>query len=451
MTDNTKNRNFSLLNVCGWIVSLFAALCAITFWPVGVHSILFLLCSVVINPFLLKISSKMVSNDKRKKFVIVQIVLFVLLFIIGAIICTCNNKNKQDKPNEVESIISQNKTENLEVYFLDVGQADCILIRQSQNNMLIDAGKEITGERLVSYLKSLGIEKFSYIVGTHPHEDHIGGLSKIIDAFEIEKIFMPNVVTTTTTFENVLDAVAKKKNFMTKAENSLTKKNLSLSIPIVGDKFSMGDCQFTVVSVGNDENDVNSSSIVLKLQFGEKAFLFTGDATVETEKRMLDKDIRADVLKVGHHGSSGSSSRDFLNKVQPSDAVISVGANNNYRHPSSKILDRLSNMGINIYRTDKLGTILATCDRENISISTVETNICDKHNIQDFSDFSTVSRKPIQDSENDDGKVFVVPKGKKYHKKYCSRLKKSKDVCMIDIDVAKEEGYSPCSVCKPEG
>jgi len=249
---------------------------------------------------------------------------------------------------------------SLEVYILDVGQADSILIRNDDDAMLIDAGNNEDGGLISNYINNLGITKFKYVVGTHPHEDHIGGLDNIINDFDIGTIFLPDVITTTKTFVDVLDAI----------EN----KNMVYEVPVIGDKFNLGTADIEIIYTGTDESDLNNTSIVLRLDFGETSFLFTGDATDKTEKLILNKNIDVDVLKVGHHGSRYSTTLDFLNKVSPEYAIISVGKDNTYKHPHNETLDKLNDNNIDIYRTDLMGTVLITSDGKKIDITNVETD-----------------------------------------------------------------------------
>lgn len=258
--------------------------------------------------------------------------------------------------NDEEEIESKN--EQLKVYFLDVGQADSIYINLGDYNMLIDAGNNEDGPKLVTYLKSLGVEEFNYVVATHPHEDHIGGMDDIINNFKIDEFYMPDAITTTKTFEDVLDA--------------LNNKNMKYSTPTISSKFEMGDASFKVLYTDNNQNNLNDTSIVLKLTYGETSFLFMGDASSKVEKKLLTEDIKSDVLKLGHHGSSYSTSNEFLNKVNPSYAIISVGKNNIYNHPTKLTLDKLKN--ITVYRTDNDGTIIATSNKKDILFQKEKTD-----------------------------------------------------------------------------
>lgn len=231
---------------------------------------------------------------------------------------------------------------NLRVYCLDVGQGDSILITNNNKTMLIDASTNEMGSRVVKYLNDLGIKKIDYLVGTHPHEDHIGGLDNVIKNFDIGTIYMPNVVATTKTYEEVINAISAKK--------------LKVTSPKTGDKFTVGNVECEVMSIRNDKDDYNNCSIVIKMDFNNVSYLFTGDAEESVESSRKWPHI--DVLKVGHHGSNTSSSKNFLEQIKPEVALISVGQGNTYGHPTQATLKRLSNIGAKIYRTDENGTIL---------------------------------------------------------------------------------------------
>lgn len=311
-------------------------------------------------------SDKMKKILKNKKISIFNIIIIAFI-ILYAIFGTDLIKDIEDNMASVSNItdreedVSAKVSGDLEVYFLDVGQADSILIRVDGCNMLIDAGNNEDGKRLVDYFKTLNIEKFDYVVATHPHEDHIGGMDDIINNFEISNYLMPDVLTTTKTFEDVLDA--------------LEAKGLSYETPSIDSKLNLKDAIIDIVYVGEDSSDLNDSSIILKLTYGNNSFLFTGDATSKVEKEILDKDIQSEVLKVAHHGSNYSSSLEFIKKVNPKYAVIEVGENNTYNHPSSTTIEKLNDINAKIFRTDKDGTIIFTSDGEDISIKTINTDI----------------------------------------------------------------------------
>ena len=265
-----------------------------------------------------------------------------------------NGKNINVEDNELQPFTSVNG--ELLVYYFDVGQADSIFIYNNGESMLIDAGNNPDGKLICDYLTSLGITKVDYLVGTHPHEDHIGGLDNVIKSFDIGTIYMPKKSTTTKTFEDVVNAVSNKK--------------LKIKSPKVGSTFNVGDAVCEVMLKRDEAEDANLTSICIKLTYGSKSFLFTGDMETENEKERTWDDI--DVLKVAHHGSSSSSSKDFLSQTKPEIAIISCGQNNDYGHPHKEVLKRLKNSESEVYRTDLLGTILVKCDGENIEIEPLE-------------------------------------------------------------------------------
>ena len=210
---------------------------------------------------------------------------------------------------------------------------------------------------VINYLKKQGIEKLDYLIGTHPHEDHIGGIDKVIDTFDIKKVIMPKAQNNTKTFEDVL--------------NAISNKGLKITTPIPGTNYSLGNASFTIFAPNNPPySDLNNYSVVIKLEFGKTSFLFTGDAGNASETEMLNKEfnLKADLLKVGHHGSRYSTSNAFLNKVSPEYAIISVGKDNTYGHPTPETISRLSSKNIQVYRTDKNGTIIANSDGNTIKI-----------------------------------------------------------------------------------
>ncbi|MCI8700183.1 MAG: MBL fold metallo-hydrolase [Clostridia bacterium] len=306
------------------------------------------------------------NKSSKKINIILSLIILIITAIAGATLNQQTNEASEQKQNKkldqeaIGNAVVTEITTDLKVYFIDVGQADSILIQNEEKNMLIDAGNNKDGRKLVKYFKDLGINRFDIIVGTHPHEDHIGGLDNIINNFEIGSIYMPRVSTTTVTFEDVIDAISN--------------KNLKVTTPIIGDNFKLGECDFTILSTGTDVDNLNEASIVLKMKFGEKAFIFTGDANEKNEKEMLKMDIKADVLKVGHHGSRTSTSKEFLEKVNPTYAIISSEKENSYEHPHKETLEKLKDKSVNVYRTDENGTILIITDGKEIEIQSIKTD-----------------------------------------------------------------------------
>jgi len=287
-----------------------------------------------------------------KRRIINLLEICIILLILFGIYYFNNNDNIQFRQTEKEvvNIID----DSLKIYFMDVGEADSILIKCGNNNMLIDAGNTTDGKYLVNYYKSLGISDFQYIIATHSHEDHIGGMANIVYNFNFDNLFIPKSKSPYKSYGNLLKA--------------LEYKNKSFYVPEIDSSYKLGDCSFQILYIGDDTIDLNNTSIVLKLKYKNTSYLFMGDATGDVEREILNKDIKSDVLKVGHHGSSYSTSAVFLSKVKPKFAIISVGKDNDYGHPKQITLDKLERVNANVYRTDQDGTIILTSDGENIVI-----------------------------------------------------------------------------------
>ena len=235
------------------------------------------------------------------------------------------------------------------VSFIDVGQGDSILIRSSDNAVLIDGGEHAQRNTVRNYLRDAGVRRLDYVVATHPHSDHIGGLVSILGWFDIGYVIMPDVTHNTNTFERFLAAI----------ENN----NIDVIFPTPGDRITAGIIDLTVIAPPNPHpgprGNLNNASIVLRLQHGQNSFLFTGDAERELEQWMVNSGIilSSCVLQIPHHGSQSSSTEIFLDAVNPSDAVISLGLNNQHNHPHQSVINRLNARNIRIHRTDQLGTI----------------------------------------------------------------------------------------------
>lgn len=292
----------------------------------------------------------------------------IWVFIIAIILIAMYITNYYTLENSASIIASRSSAhvdtssldENLQIHFIDVGQADSILIKQGSKAMLIDSGEYETNDIVNNYLKKQQVSKLDYLVSSHPHSDHIGAMYTIIDNFEVDRLLVSNATHTTGVYRKFLESV--------------NKKNLTKEIPKVGDTFKFGEASFEIVGPINTINygeNKNNYSLVIKLTFYNNTFLFTGDAEKESEDDMIKKkaNLNCDLLKVGHHGSDSSTSEVFLKAVSPKYAVISDGKNNKYGFPDKKVLNLLKENDIEVYRTDESGTIVAISDGNNITFN----------------------------------------------------------------------------------
>ena len=286
-----------------------------------------------------------------------------IIFRIGALVLLAAyilflNQRSENHEREATQVLTY-ENEVLEVHFIDVGQGDAILVEAASSTLLIDAGDNHMASTVVKYLQKQGIETLDYIIGTHPHSDHIGGLDYVINTFDVNRILMPEAVHTTKTYEDVLDAIED--------------KGMRITVPRVGDEYQLGPASFTILAPSsNDYSDLNDHSIGIRLIYKNSEFLLAGDAGSLSEQEMLQSgmDLKADVLKISHHGSEYSSCADFLDAVSPTHAVISVGRDNEYGHPHKAVLQALNERDISIYRTDEQRNIIFTTDGKTISVNT---------------------------------------------------------------------------------
>lgn len=353
--------------------------------------------------------------------------IYVLILILLFIVSGCNFN---------ESILSYNTNEigNMDntLHFIDVGQGDSILVSSGNEYMLVDGGEEDQGDTVVNYIDGLGIDKLKYIVATHPHSDHIGGIDDVMNSINVENVIMPDAVSGSRCFENMLDAIEDNNINVIKGE--------------AGYSFNLGNFKCDIVGPVNISDDANNNSVVMKLSYGEDSILLTGDCSKAEEKDIIENgaDISAVLLKSGHHGSSTSSTEDFIRKVNPKTVVISCGKNNSYGHPHKETIATYNKYGIKVYRTDQEGTIIAYCSGKGITIDSknIESNITNK-------------KANEADSFNSIEKTYILNKSsKKYHTSECSGGQsisgKNKEEYTGTAKELEEMGYSSCGTCKPE-
>ena len=281
-------------------------------------------------------------NRNKLRYILLHLLLVFVILTSG---CSSNVKTNISLEN------------NMVTHFIDVGQGDCILIQVNNKNLLIDSGTTDSKEIVIKYLKNNNISKLDYIVATHPHDDHIGGMASIIRNFVVAEFYAPKVIASTDSFEDMI--------------GSLKNKNLKIKVARPNVTLDLGpDTSCTMLSPNKvSYKDTNNYSCAIKIAYKNSTYLFTGDIEKLSEEEILNKgyDLKADVLKVPHHGSSSSTSQEFLNKVSPQIAVISCGTSNSYGHPNKETLDKLKKLNCIIYRTDLDKNIILISDGVAIS------------------------------------------------------------------------------------
>ncbi len=367
---------------------------------------------------------------------------------------------------------------SFEVHFIDVGQADAALVLCDGKAMLIDGGNAEDSSLIYSYLKSHSLKHLDYIVCTHAHEDHVGGLAGALNYASADHALCP-----VTSFDSKAF-----KSFVT----CLKKQNVSITVPAAGDRFALGSASVRVLGpVTVNENDPNNSSIVLRIVYGNTSFLFTGDAEREEEQAILDSGcaLKSTVLKVGHHGSDSSTTYPFLREIMPEYAVISVGKDNSYGHPDENTLSRLRDADVKVFRTDLQGDVICKSDGKSVTF-TVERN-ADADTLAAAGSKRTDTRAEVKSgsagapsaagssssgsketaatdekkAENTNvteaqttptsaGTDYILNKNThKFHYPSCSSVKQMKDKNKAYYTGTREEviamGYDPCNRCNP--
>ena len=341
--------------------------------------------------------------------------LISLFLLLALLLAGCVQTPAETTPPGTTPPASQ----TLSVHFLDVGQADCALLECGGEYMIIDGGNVEDSSMVVSYLQKQGVTELEAVICSHAHEDHVGGLPGVLAVFPTKAVYAP----TRTYSSNCFD------DFVYYTDQ----QGLTITIPRPGDTLTLGDATITVLGPVESYAETNNTSIVLLVQFGENTFLFTGDMEVDAENDMLDAGakVKADVLKVGHHGSNTSTGYRFLYEVDPDYAVISVGEGNSYGHPHEEPMSRLRDADVTIYRTDEMGTVIAVSDGKSITFT-----------------WESSSAKPEDPTAGKTEYYIGNIHSKTLHLPTCSSLPAEKNqIRFDDYQDAIDAGYHPCSRC----
>ena len=312
-----------------------------------------------------------------------------------------------------------------QMHFIDVGQALSVLVECDGQFMLYDGGNVDDGSLVVSYLQNQGVEQLEYVFCSHAHEDHVGGLAAALAYFPAYHVYSPVTEASTKCF----------KDFVKYTQQ----QNLQVEVPAVGTQWALGSATVTLLGPVTQYSETNNTSLVLRIDYGVTSFLLTGDMenTAETDLVNSGANLKADVLQVGHHGSSTSTSYLFLNAVLPEMGIISCGVNNKYGHPHEETLSILRDAGVDVYRTDLLGTITVSSDGQNYTVATEHFATDAELNPTDPAASSTAQQAYI-------GNV----NSKKFHLPSCANLPAEKNqILFSSYDEAVAAGYSPCSSC----
>ncbi len=352
-------------------------------------------------------------------------VLLTYIILICTVLSACDLPFPDSRHQINSEILSDDI--GLRAHFIDVGQGDCILLESEGRFALVDAGEYSEKDTVVSYLSSMGVSDIDYVISSHPHSDHCGSLAEVIRNFDCEVLLTPETESESQVFEYVLDAA--------------DERGVEVHSPDKGDNYTLGSSSITILSP--DKNSVYSSlndySLVCKVQYGNTSLLLTGDAEKVVEDELLREgaDLKADVLKCGHHGSSTSNTLPFIMAVNPGAAIITCGKDNEYGHPHKETLENLNILDIPVWRTDESSTVIMMSDGENISIRSHK----DAEALID-----TPASLPAEAAYigNKNTKVF--------HSIDCASVKNMKTKNRVEFfarEKAVEHGYSPCQSCNP--
>lgn len=355
--------------------------------------------------------------------------LFIIILIT---LCSCS-QNEHDTPLDIvpapsKEVLSIPVNSKFEVHFIDVGQADATLLLCDNQTMLIDGGNPDDSNVIAAYLKKLSIKHLDFIICSHAHDDHVGGLSSALSVSTVGRIFAPKT-------ENDIRSY---RNFKRK----VSEQNLEIENPSSGDSFDFGISNVLFLGPVHENTDnLNNTSIMIKITYGNTSFLFTGDAEHEEELSVIEQgyDLSADVLKVGHHGSAYSTTYMFLREIMPKYGIISVGKHNSYGHPTEQTLSRLNDANVSVYRTDIHGDIIVSSDGKNITVQTQKNNNAKFNEVE----------MPTQASEP--SRYIGNKKSKKFHFPECSSVNVMKESNKVFFNCSRDEIISDGFVACQEG
>ncbi|KPI53742.1 metallo-beta-lactamase [Clostridioides difficile] len=380
-----------------------------------------------------------IKNKKNSKIKALILLLMVSISIYLTGCATSDNGNNQDS---LSSTISSDK--NVKIHFINTGNSDAILIQDGKTFTLIDGGDNDDENLMVDYLNNQGVKDIKYLIATHSHADHLGGLDSVIKNFNIENVFVSNGSAETKSYRDFI--------------NALANKDLSPSVPLENNKFYLEDSYFEVLNT-NGGDTTNEQSLVLVYTNGNDKVLFTGDAEEGTEKEILPKLDKVDLLKVAHHGSRSSSSQAFLDKVDPEYAVLLVGKGNSYGHPHQETMNKLEKMGVKVHRSDECSDIIFESTGDGVFTSckdgSYNRGVREDRNYGKSNNNTTKTDSSQNESSNKEQNtsnsasaevVYFTPKGKSYHStKNCSGLSRSKKILSGTITESKKN--DPCDIC----
>lgn len=371
---------------------------------------------------------------------------FIISLILLMTLTACGSMSVMGTGSLGGKVGRMERSSELTVHFMDVGQGDAVLIACGGEYMLIDAGDNSKGTAVQNYLTKQGVKTLKYVVGTHPDADHIGGMDVVLYKFDCNTVIMPDVTSDTATYRDVLDA--------------MKAKGYRNTVPKPGNSYTLGDARFVIAGPGKAYEDTNNNSIVIRMTHGDNSFLFTGDMEEQAEADILQGKVslQADVLKVGHHGSSSSSSEAFLEAVSPSYAVISCGEDNSYGHPHAQTLNVLRKMGVQVFRTDEQGTITASSDGSKITWNcapsdtwkageSTQNTAKQSGQIENPAPADTPSAADVPST----GNYIGNRRNHKLHRSSCHSLPADKNQVPFQTkEEAVAAGYDdPCGNCKP--